>query len=77
MNYPQLTKLFGMISADNDGCTVDEVEALLAKLSDEQLEVIAAGEDAERQKLKEQLEKEHGLYTVWTLWDLCEVAFDG
>ncbi len=75
--YPRLTKLFGMISADNGGCTVDEVEELLAGLADEQLEVIAAGEDTEQALLRESLERSHQPGVVRACWDLCAVAFDG
>ena len=54
-DYPQLTKLFGMISADNGGCTVDEFEQLLESCSDPMLETLAAGEDTERKAVLAEL----------------------
>ncbi len=75
--YPQIRKLFDMISADNGSCTADEIEALLATLSDDQLQVIAAGEQTEMDELKQQLQRDGPTGVADALWNLAAVAFDG
>lgn len=75
--YPTLVKVFGMISADNGGCTADEVEAALATLTDAELEVLAAGEHTEQQAICLKLGEGFDRHTVEAMNKLLEVAFDG
>lgn len=53
--YPQLIKIFLEISADNGGCTVDEFEKILEGLNDEQLRIIASGEESEQKLIMDVL----------------------
>lgn len=79
--YPQLTKVFAKISADNGGCTVDEYEELLTKLTDEQLHTLAAGDESEQQQLLTELvmksdDRETALRLTRSLSDFLNLAFD-
>lgn len=60
MNYPNIVKVIENISADNGGCTADEIEQMLEYATDEDLWTIAAGEETEQQELITRLLEESG-----------------
>lgn len=51
MNYPNIVKVIENISADNGGCTADEIELALTGTTDGELWTIAAGEETEQQEV--------------------------
>jgi hypothetical protein len=75
--YRQLVKLFTLISADNGGCTADEVEAMLAYVSDADLETLAMGEHYDQLRVKRALGNKFDESAVEALDQLLNVAFQG
>lgn len=76
MSFPKLTKLFELISADNGGCTADEIEEMLGSLTDEELDTLATGEYSDQKALCERL-RDIDPWNAAALLDMLSLAFDG
>lgn len=59
--YARIAKVIEYISADNGGCTADEIEFMLDGATDEDMYTIAAGEEQEQQALLARLVRESGV----------------
>lgn len=77
MRYPQIVKLFSMISGDNGGCSADEIEEMLGDLTDGQLDTLATGESMDQEAIKALLRETHDAATVSAMDELLQVAFEG
>lgn len=58
--YERIVKVLEYISADNGGCTADEIEQMLEYATDEELRIVAAGEEYEQQATIARLLEESG-----------------
>lgn len=51
VQHPRIAVILSNIHADNSGCTATEWEKMLEDFTDEELWILAAGEDGEQKKL--------------------------